>query len=579
MGIPAYFSHIIKNYPSILKNLQYYHSSDIPFHSLYMDCNSIIYDSLRKIPEEQSPQIEQQIITNVIQQIEFYIQLVKPIHVLFIAFDGVAPLAKMEQQRQRRYKSIFMKEITKTIQEIDSNDLQNGLSKNQNILSVLSEKSSKNNTEKTTDSTETTTSTESSSQYDTWNTNAITPGTSFMQHLSQQIRHAFLHTEIKYNVKKVIVSTSEEPGEGEHKMFHHIRMNIQPHDNIVVYGLDSDLIMLSLFHYNLCNNIYILKETPEYMKKKPEDVFTVLDIQLLFQSIVTEMACDREKNRAYDYIFLCFFIGNDFLPHFPSLNIRTNGIHVLLDCYRKVVGKSSNVFIISKMTGKIQWKIVEKIVRELSKFEKTGFIQNDKYKEKLEKIKVGFQTPKEKMELVENTPVFYRQLEKYICPYEIGWEDRYYKALFHHGPEKEHPIHLPDLKKEVAMNYLEGLEWTFKYYTEGCPDWRWKYHYHFPPLFQDLLHYVPHFEMDFIGNENKNAVPFLPKVQLAYVLPIESHRLMDEETRRILHTRYSPFYTKEIDFQWAYCRYLWESHLILPDIPLGILNEWNLILK
>ena len=35
-----------------------------------------------------------------------------------------------------------------------------------------------------------------------------------------------------------------------------------------------------------------------------------------------------------DYIFLCFFIGNDFVPHHPAVNIRTTGIEFLIDVYR-----------------------------------------------------------------------------------------------------------------------------------------------------------------------------------------------------------------------------------------------------
>jgi 5'-3' exonuclease len=83
-----------------------------------------------------------------------------------------------------------------------------------------------------------------------------------------------------------------------------------------------------------------------------------------------------------------------------------------------------------------------------------------------------------------NLPVIYRCDEKYICPQEEGWEARYYKRMLDMKPSKENI-------EKVCLNYLEGLEWVYHYYTGECQDWRWKYSYTYPPLLADLSKYIP----------------------------------------------------------------------------------------
>ena len=209
MGIPSYFSYIIKNYTNIIRK----QASCEKIQHLLMDCNSIVYDAFRELEEKYKKEpfdistIEELLIEKTILKIQEYIVNVSPEKTAFITFDGVAPFAKMNQQRIRRYK---------TQASISSAPI--------------------------------------------WNTTAITPGTQFMDKLSKAVYKIFKYTK-PINLKHInlMVSCSDEPGEGEHKLFDFIRKTDCSQDVIAVYGLDADLIMLSIFHQQFCNKIYVFR--------------------------------------------------------------------------------------------------------------------------------------------------------------------------------------------------------------------------------------------------------------------------------------------------------------------------------
>ena len=147
MGIPSYFSYVIKNHPSIIKK---YIKDVLKVDNLYLDCNSIIYDAYRKIElDKLTENIQESIITQVIFKIEEYISIINPSQTVIIAFDGVAPVAKLEQQRSRRYKSWYQNQISRTIYKKETEDI--------------------------------------------WNSAAITPGTIFMNQLNSIVTTHFSH--------------------------------------------------------------------------------------------------------------------------------------------------------------------------------------------------------------------------------------------------------------------------------------------------------------------------------------------------------------------------------------------------
>lgn len=513
MGIPSYFSYIIRNYPKIVKSLQTMSaakpnpesgcdkSNEEILNHLFLDSNSIIYDSVYKFTD--SIPTDDDIIESVLSKINDYIMNVAPKQTVFIAFDGVAPFAKMKQQRKRRYKTQFVSNIFSTTQK-------------------------------------------------KWDTLKITPGTEFMKELSRRVTEYFVGSELKYSVDNVIVSTSNEPGEGEHKIFKYIRENNFINDNVIIYGLDSDLFMLSIFNHKYYKNAYIFREAPEFLKSKinlyisnesgkktdmKEDETFLVDIGLLSKYILVEMGF-TDPNRIYDYVFLCFFLGNDFLPQFPAFNIRSHGIRVFMDVYNKLFSKKTESFLlkyeISNNRFEICWKNVQLLIRNMSKLEHQYLLEEYSLREKFDKwIWHEPKTEEDREKMFQNSPIMNRAGERYICPSEEGWENRYNELLLE-GLDRE----------EISKNYLEGLEWCMLYYTEECPDWRWSYMYKYGPLFVDLLRgtMVETSDPSLLYKSEKTSdkhKPMSQEEQLEYVIPKND--------------------TEKKEFVWHFKRYLWES--------------------
>ena len=157
MGIPSYFSNIVKQYKHVIKKL-----GGLPrIHNLYMDTNGLIYDAVRVLGSNDgmsNNEYESKLLETVCAKIDEYLAMFRPTDKVFIAFDGVAPVAKLNQQRERRYKSWFTTVVEQTITR--KNALLDPMSGS--IGKVITESKA-------------------------WNTSAITPGTAFMKKLNARM--------------------------------------------------------------------------------------------------------------------------------------------------------------------------------------------------------------------------------------------------------------------------------------------------------------------------------------------------------------------------------------------------------
>jgi 5'-3' exonuclease len=150
--------------------------------------------------------------------------------------------------------------------------------------------------------------------------NQISPDTPYMRSLEDAIRKRF---------PDIILSPTQEPGEGEHKIFQEIKkLPEEDRKSVCIYGLDADLILLSLFNHKLSTELTLLRESGEFNDPSLKQAeFSLLDIQKL----ILTLPMDIEQYLTLSV--LCF--GNDFMPSLGIFSLREDGYGRALEYYTK----------------------------------------------------------------------------------------------------------------------------------------------------------------------------------------------------------------------------------------------------
>lgn len=250
-----------------------------------------------------------------------------------------------------------------------------------------------------------------------FDSNSITPGTPFMDILATSLRYWCqykFNTDPSWAKLKVIISDATVPGEGEHKIMSFIRSqrassDHDPNTRHVIYGLDADLIMLGLAthepHFRVLREDVFFQENkvrtckicgqrghetrdcPGEQKRKQGELdekthgqsakpFIWLHVSALREYLAAELAVPGlpfrfDLERAIDdWVFMCCFVGNDFLPHLPALEIREHGIDTLTAIWRDNL-PSMGGFVTKD--GHINWERAQRILNGLAKQENSIF--------------------------------------------------------------------------------------------------------------------------------------------------------------------------------------------------------------
>ena len=297
MGIPSFYRHLVKTNPKLISQQNGGKPS-----VLALDLNCAIYHCLSKL-QKKTPYVANNRITfenALIQSVVLYIvklrDHVQPSDLLYVAVDGVVPMAKIRQQRMRRFKSVWVSAEESKIK---------------------------------------------GEEFVGWDRNSITPGTEFMDRLCEKL------SDWARNQKNTIVSGVRESGEGEQKIMSFLRSN-PPKGEVIVYGLDADLIVLCLWHFKVYGwSFKLLREDVEMkggvkLNSFGEETLLYFDIDML-ASIITS----KWNVGINDYVGAMSFLGNDFIPHGLTLCIREEGIDRLMETNTQIMAQLASMTIAS----------------------------------------------------------------------------------------------------------------------------------------------------------------------------------------------------------------------------------------
>lgn len=504
MGIPSYFRKIIQKYPGIL-------SRTLPGGpgALCFDFNCLVYrclrsPSLRPFPfngiEEDKDAWERELLREVEACVkEVWEEAGRPSQV-FIAVDGVVPMAKIRQQRVRRFKSSWLRA--------------------------------------------------SSSSSSSWDSNSITPGTVFMDKLSTMLN------EMAKAHKGWEVSGVREPGEGEHKILSWLRNNkLKIKDkstNVIVYGLDADLILLTMLAGEEKGiPIYLLREKQEFGGKGNQ---TEGKQEYQFMSIPEFQLRLGVKgiHKVLNYIGLMSLMGNDFLPHSITHKLNDDG-------HEYVLKQLSKPYSLVSEDGKLNLSSLKQICSEWSLTE--GDKMLSMIQKKRDQAKRGVL---EGMDESEGLPLQWN-VEACLIDRNTGglvnnWKDIYWNWL---GGR--------DQCKRVCSEYIYGCQWILDYYSGKDVRKDWMFPCWIPPLWSDLS--MSDISLCNTNESSQKVVEPVPEEQLAMVLPLESWDLVRSPSLRKLPSLAPQFWPLEYSFFSAGRKWLWECEALLPPLTAARLRE------
>jgi len=503
MGIPSYYKKLIDRYPRLVQRGQAF-QGDI----LLMDFNCLIYQCVRGpgIPVyTSSSRIQWE--AALLEAVKAYTLKVweaagRPVKV-FIGVDGVVPMAKIRQQRLRRFKSRW-------------------------LAAMESEAGARKPGE------------------EAWDTNAITPGTEFMEKLGRALQ------SLATGRAGWTISGADEAGEGEQKLMAWVRAHREEvaEKEVVVYGLDADLIVLSLLaaarETPSARGWKLLRELTEFEGKRAGEAFGCLDVVELLRILCPDGISPADY--VLEYACGMSFLGNDFLPHSLSIKMREGGHDTLCKTLAEIHAAGLRLV----RDDQVQADACLELVRRWSVDEDVNIDHSFQQKYKMRPIPP--KTDRDRLMMhVENLPMEWAAestLWKRGTGLVTDWRILYRRKWLHEADAAQ-----------VCREYMKGLQWIVDYYLGKPVSYSWYFPWNLPPLWADL---AVAFEDSPTLIAPPPSQPLAPQEQLAMVLPMDSWWLVRSTRLRGLPGRAPVFWPAGFGFFSVGRRWLWECEAEIP---------------
>ncbi|KAF6155292.1 hypothetical protein GIB67_019818 [Kingdonia uniflora] len=610
MGVPAFYHWLRNKYPKVevdvreeIKNVMVdtreANPNGMEFDNLYLDMNGIIHPCFHPDSQHQQPTSFDEVFDNIFEYIDRLFEIVRPRKLLYMAIAE-------ENSLRRKFENEGIK-----------------------ILPIP--------------------------QSETLDSNIITPGTEFMDKLSKalQVYIKFrLHNDPGW--EKIKDADLIMLALATHEIHFSILREVKVMDTLIclAYQYSHDRYLIYIYFYiqyrrwitsgknrgvekadsskadsglenskEKCEKAHTVNGCKSISKKpyKFVNVWTLREY-LKLDLTISDAPCEIDLERIVDdFIFICFFTGNDFLPHMPTLEIRENAIDLLMSVYSDEFKRRGGYLVdtqrLANKSSYVDLKRVERFILSVSMYEERIFNQRMIVREKIRRsilrknaevnyldnefCWMGFYAARGAEFSNEDVPFesqlrglqrmlllsvlrswkiqkdLKRELECIISDKtniikqggvqdkvrlgEQGWRQRYYKEKFHVESLKD----IESLRRDLVQKYTEGLCWVLQYYFFGVCSWNWYYPYHYGPFASDLK------GLSCTKVTFKMGSPFKPFDQLMGVLPPRSFRALPRPYWNLMTSEDSilvDFYPKDFKVDVDGKSQLWQGIVKLPFI-------------